>query len=75
MKASFSKGFANEKLAEGRSPMVAKLDTGDTVVEFEMSFRKDRSWKLYHFLIALANDDVSPKEAFLEAFEGKENEA
>lgn len=75
MKASFSKGFAKEKIDEGRSPMVAKLDTGGTVIEFETSFRQDRSWKMYHFLIALANDDVSPEEAFKEAFEDKEGEA
>lgn len=75
MKASFSCGFEKAKLAEGRSPIVAKINTGDTVVEFEMSFQKERSWRLYHFMIALADDDISPEEAFKEAFDELRGEA
>lgn len=67
-KASFSKGFANEKLSEGRAPMVAKLNTGDTIVEFETSFPADRAWPLYAFIQKLADKSKSPNKAFAEAF-------
>ncbi len=67
-KASFSKGFAKEKIAEGRAPMVARLDTGDTIIDFETSFPKDRAWKIYNLLAALADEDISPKDAFEKAF-------
>ena len=63
MKASFTKGFADERLKEGRAPMVAKLDTGDTVIEFETSFVKSHAWPVNRFLSALASGK-SPEEAF-----------
>jgi hypothetical protein len=67
-KTSFSKGYAKEMLSKGRAPMVSKIDTGETIIHFETSFKQDRAWKIYHFLIAMADDSVSPKEAFNEAF-------
>ena len=67
MKASFTKGFADARLQEGRAPLVAKLDTGDTVVEFETSFPLKYAWQIHRFLSAMATDN-SPKEAFEYAF-------
>jgi hypothetical protein len=67
-KATFTKGFANERLAEGRAPMVARLCTGDTVIDFETSFPKERAWKVYNFLVSVAREEVSPKDAFEKAF-------
>ena len=67
-KATFTKGFANERLAEGRAPMVARLCTGDTIIDFETSFPKERAWNVYNFLANIAREDVSPKDAFEKAF-------
>jgi hypothetical protein len=67
MRASFTKGFADEKLKEGRAPMVAKLDTGETIVEFETSFPKEHAWPIHRFLSAMASGK-SPKEALQNAF-------
>jgi hypothetical protein len=67
MKANFTAGFADARLEEGRAPMVAKLHTGDTVVEFETSFLKKHAWPLHRFLSALARGK-SPKEAFTYGF-------
>ena len=67
-KASFSAGYAKMKLALGRSPMVARLHTGDTIVEFETSFPKDRAWLIYQFLQKMADEKTSPVDAFNETF-------
>lgn len=67
-KASFTKGFAKARLDEGRAPMVGRLLTGDTTIEFETSFRQDRAWAVHNFLASLARNEVSPKEAFEKAF-------
>lgn len=67
-KASFSKGFAAEKLSEGRAPMVARLNTTDTIIDFETSFPADRAWPLYRFIHLLADKSQSPEKAFKEAF-------
>ncbi len=67
MKASFTKGFADARLEEGRAPLVAKLDTGETIVEFETSFPKEHAWPIHRFLSAMASGK-SPKEAFEYAF-------
>ena len=48
--------------------MVGKINTGETTIEFETSFPKDRAWKIYRFIQGLANEDVSPKESFERAF-------
>ena len=50
MRANFTTGFADARLEEGRAPMVAKLHTGDTVVEFETSFLKKHAWHLHMVL-------------------------
>jgi hypothetical protein len=68
MKASFTAGFAKQKLAEGRAPMVAKFDTGDTIIELETSFPKDRAWKLYRFISGVADQDKNPEDVFKETF-------
>lgn len=70
-KASFTKGFAAQKLSEGRAPMVARLNTGDTVIDFEMSFPIGRAWQVYRFLNQIAHESVTPDEAFKEAFKAK----
>ena len=67
MRANFTKGLADARLEEGRAPMVAKLDTGDTIVEFETSFLKEHAWPVHRFLSALASGK-SPKEAFTYGF-------
>jgi len=43
-KATFTAEFAKEKLSEGRAPMVARLVTGDTIIDFETSFPRDSIW-------------------------------
>lgn len=68
MKASFSQGFAKEKLAENRAPMVAKLETNSTVVNMEISFSMDRAWKVHRFLLQVADEDIAPQQAFDKAF-------
>lgn len=67
-KASFTKGFAQERLAEGRAPMVARIDTGDTIIDFETSFPRERAWNVYNLLAKLADEDITPKEAFDKTF-------
>ncbi len=67
-KASFSSGFAKEKLSEGRAPMVARINTGETIIDFETSFPKERAWKLYNFISYLADKNISPEDAFKKAF-------
>lgn len=67
-KASFTKGFAAQKLAEGRAPMVARLNTGDTIIELETSFPIGRAWDLYRFLNQLSHESVTPQQAFDETF-------
>lgn len=67
-KASFSKGFANEKRSEGRAPMVARLITSDTIIDFETSLPADRAWPLHRFIQLLADKSTSPEKAFKEAF-------
>ena len=71
MKASFSKGYAADKLAQGRAPLVGRLNTGDTIVDFEMSFPKERAWQLYNFLIELSDQATTPQKAIDEAFNEK----
>jgi hypothetical protein len=68
-KASFSQGFAKEKLAEGRAPMVAKMETDSTIINLETSFPMDRAWKVHLFLMQIADEKIEPIDAFKKAFE------
>lgn len=66
-KSSFSKGFAVEQKANGRAPMVARIDTGGTIIDFETSFPREHAWHVYNF-IAKLSESLSPQEAFEKSF-------
>lgn len=72
-KASFTSGFAKRKLAEGRCPVVGKIETEDTTISFETSVPKDLAWSLYRFVANIADGNTSPQEAFKNAFEEPTN--
>lgn len=67
-KSSFTAGFAKARLAEGRAPMVAKIDTGRTTIEMEMSCMQDRATIVHKFLTHICNDDLSIKEVIDRTF-------
>ncbi len=73
-KAVFTKGFAKERIAEGRSPIIARIDTGETILDLEASFPKDRAWKVFRFISNISDERMTPQEAFDKAFTSDKRE-